>query len=53
MALVNLKEMLADASSKHYAVGTIYTTSSLNEEQPLVWLMVVHFTCTVISSIPQ
>ena len=32
---------------------TIYTTSpSLDEERPLVWL-VVHFACPVISSIPH
>ena len=33
---------------------TIYTTSpSLDEDQPLVWLVVVHFACPTISSIPQ
>ena len=31
---------------------TIYTTSpSLDEDQPLVWLVVVHFTCPMIPSI--
>ena len=33
---------------------TIYTTSpSLNEAWPLVWLVVVHFTCPMISSVPH
>ena len=33
---------------------TIYTTSpSLDEDRSLVWLMVVHFTCPMISSIPH
>ena len=33
---------------------TIYTTSpSLDEDWTLVWLVVVHFTCLMISSIPQ
>ena len=33
---------------------TIYTTSpSLDEDQPLVWLVVVHFTCSMISSVPH
>ena len=32
----------------------IYTTSlSLHEDWPLVWLVVVHFTCPTISSITQ
>ena len=33
---------------------TIYTTSpSLDEDQPFVWLTVVHFACPMISSIPH
>ena len=33
---------------------TIYTTSpTLDEDQPLVWLVVVHFICPMISSIPH
>ena len=33
---------------------TIYTTSpSLDEDWPLVWLVVVHFACPTISSIPH
>ena len=33
---------------------TIHTTSpSLNVNQPLVWLVVVHFTCPMISSVPH
>ena len=33
---------------------TIYTTSpSLDEDWPLVWLVVVHFACLTISSIPH
>ena len=33
---------------------TVYTTSlSLVEDRPLVWLVVVHFTCPTISSIPH
>ena len=33
---------------------TIWTTSpSLDEDQPLVWLVVVHFACPMISSIPH
>ena len=33
---------------------TIYTTSpSLDEDLLLVWLVVVHFTCPMISSIPH
>ena len=30
---------------------TIYTTSPLDENWPLVWLVVVHFTCFTVSSI--
>ena len=33
---------------------TIYTTSpSLHEDWPLVWLVVVHFACPTISSVPH
>ena len=33
---------------------TIHTTSpSLDEDQPLVWLVVVHFACPTISSVPH
>ena len=29
------------------------TTSSLDEDQPFVWLVVGHFTCSMISSVPH
>ena len=32
---------------------TIYRLPSLDEDQTLVWLLVVHFTCPMISSIPH
>ena len=32
---------------------TPYITSALHEDQPLVWLVVAHFTCPVISSVPH
>ena len=33
---------------------TIYTTSpSLDEDRPLVWLVIVHFACPTISSVPH
>ena len=32
---------------------TPYITSPLLEDQPLVWLVVVHFTCLMISSVPH
>ena len=33
---------------------TMYTTSpSLDEDWPLVWLMVAHFACPTISSVPH
>jgi hypothetical protein len=33
--------------------STINITSPLDEDQPLMWLVVVHFTCRKISSVPQ
>ena len=34
--------------------STIYTTSpSLDEDWPLVWLLLVHFACSMISSVPH
>ena len=32
---------------------TIYTSTSLDEDWPLVWLVVVHFPCPPISSVPH
>ena len=32
---------------------TIYTSSSLDEDRPFVWLVVVHFACPTISSVPH
>ena len=32
---------------------TIYTSPSLGEDRPLLWLMAVHFACPTISSIPH
>jgi len=34
-------------------VVTLYTTYSLAEDWPLVWLVVVHFTCPMFSSVPH
>ena len=38
----------------HPSNPTIYTTSpSLDEDRPLLWLVVVHFACPTISSVPH